>query len=132
MNEFESELVTTSIIDGIVLLKFQKGTILDLDAVKEAIALREKFATDEHQYVLCDITNVKNVTAEARKYGSKHGHNQIYACAVVINSCVTKFIFTSYLKFSKPDFPFAFFTCKEKALEWLKEIKAKNTKSNSV
>ncbi len=131
MKEIENDTVQVWFEEGIVFLKFQKDTVLNLEAIKQTIELGENFSVEEKQYVVCDITNVKSATSEAREYGSKHGQNGIYACAVLVNSYFTKFLFTSYIKFSKPDFPFAVFISKEKAVKWLLEIKAKNEQGQS-
>lgn len=132
MKEIENDLVEVWFEGGIVFLKFQKDTILDLEAIKRTIEMTEQFSVEENKYLLVDITNLKSVTSEARKYAAQQVHKYIYARAVLVNSYFTKFLFTSYLKFSKPDFPFAVFTSKEKAVEWLNELKAQNSLSHST
>lgn len=126
MKEIENDFMKFWFEDGILFSKFQKDIIVNLEAVKKTIELREKISVEENQYWLFDITDIKSVTNEARQYGSKHGHNLVYACAVLVDSYLTKFLFTSYLKLSKPDFPFAFFTNKQKAVDWLNELKQQN------
>lgn len=132
MKEIENDLLKFWFEDGILISKFQKETTFDLEAVKQTIELREIISSKKKQYWLYDITRMKSVTHEARQYAVKHGHDYIYACAAVVDSYLTKFIFTSYKTFSKPDFPFAFFTSKEKALQWLLEIKAVNEQGQSI
>ncbi len=131
MKEFENDFMKFWFEEGILISKFQKDTILDLEAVKKTIEMREQISVEKDQYWLYDITNMKSVTTEARQHAAQHGHNLIYACAGLVDSYMTKFIFTTYKKFSKPDFPFAFFTSKEKAVQWLSEIKAKNEEVSS-
>jgi hypothetical protein len=126
MKENENDFMKFWFEDGILFSKFQKDTVVNLEAVKTTIELREKISVEKNQYWLFDITNIKSVTNEARQYGSKHGHNLVSACAVLVNSYFTKFLFTTYMKFNKPDFPFAFFANEEKAVEWLKELKEQN------
>ncbi len=126
MKEIENDYMKFWFEDGILFSKFQQDTILDIEAVKQTIEMREQISVEKSQYWLYDITNMKSVTNEARQYAAQHGHDLIYACAGLVDSYVTKFIFTSYKKFGTPDFPFAFFTDKEKAVKWLSEIKAKN------
>lgn len=114
--------------NGILMSKFQKDTILNLDSIKQVIEMREKISGEQKQYWLYDITNLKTVTKEVRDYAERYGQDYLYCIAVLVNSHITKFIFNSYLKLNKPDFPFLFFTNKEKAVEWLLEIKEKNEK----
>lgn len=124
MKKFKNDLAEVWFEDGILFLKFQKDTILDFETMKQTIALRDKFTVDENKYVLVDISNLKSLNNEARLYGSINGHKLMYACAVLVNSYFTKFLFMSYIKFSKPNVPFVFFTSKEKAIEWLNELKS--------
>lgn len=132
MKEIENNIVEVWFEDGIVFLKFQKDTILDLETIKRTIKMTEQFSVEENKYVLVDITNLKSVTTEARKYAAQQVHKYIYARAVLVNSYFTKFLFTSYLKFSKPDFPFAVFTNKEDAVAWLNELKAQKIVGHSI
>jgi hypothetical protein len=126
MKEVETDFVKFWFENDILFSKFQKDTELNLDSIKQAIEMREKISGEQKQYWLYDITNLKTVTKEARDYAAKYGEDFICANAVLVNSYITKFMFNSYLKLNKPDFPFLFFTKKEKAIEWLMEIKAKN------
>ncbi|MBW4361621.1 DUF7793 family protein [Flavobacterium taihuense] len=125
-NPIENNLIKFWFENDILISKFQKETVLSLDNLKQVIEMREKISGGEKQYWLYDITNLKNLTKEVRDYAERYGQDYLYCIAVLVNSHITKFIFNSYLKLNKPDFPFLFFTKKEKAVEWLMEIKAKN------
>jgi len=125
-NAIENSFVKFWFENGILFSKFQKDTELSLDGIKEAIEIREKISGEQKQYWLYDITNLKNVTKEVRDYADRYGQDYLYSVAVLVNSHITKFIFNSYLKLNKPDIPFLFFANKEKAVEWLLQIKEKN------
>jgi hypothetical protein len=122
----ENDIIKFWFEDGILMSEFQSEIQYDIAAVKTTIQKRIEISAGKNQYWLYDITNMKSVTTEARQYACNHGHTMLYACAAVVDSYLTKFIYTTYKKFCKPDFPVAFFTSKEKALLWLSEIKAKN------
>ena len=126
MKEIENDFMKFWIEDGILFSKYKKDRVLDLKTVVELIEMREKISVEENQYWLYDLTRVKNNTNEARYYVGEHGHNLLNACAIIVDSSVTKFMFKSYEKFKSPDFPFAAFTDKDEAVKWLSEIKAKN------
>lgn len=126
MKELENDFIKFWIENGILFSRFKQATELNIDTVKETIEMREKISGGQYQYWLYDITNLKTVTKEARNYATQYGEDFIYANAVLVNSYISKFIFTTYLKLSKPAFPFLCFTKREKAVEWLLEIKAKN------
>lgn len=111
--------------DGILFSRFQEGMEVDVERMKEAVKLREEISSGANQYWLYDITRVKFITKEARDYADKYGQNYLHAVAVLVNSHITKFIFNTYIKLKKPIMPFIVFTNKEKALEWLLEVKEK-------
>lgn len=71
---------------------------------------------------------MKNISKQVRDYAGHYGQDYLYGIAVLVNSHETKFIFNTYLKLNNPNVYFQVFTNKEKALEWLLEIKAQNTK----
>lgn len=132
MKELENDFIKFWIENGILFSRFKKPTELNLDTVKLTIEMREKISGGQKQYWLYDITNLKTVTKEARNYASKHGEDFIQANAVLVNSYISKFIFTAYSKLSRPNFPFLCYTKKEQAIDWLLEMKAKNERSEEL
>jgi hypothetical protein len=109
--------------NGILFSRFQEGVEVDLEKMKVVVTMREEMSGGEKQYWLYDITNVKNITKEARDYADSYGQNYLHAVTVLVNSHITKFIFNTYTKLKKPVMPFQVFTNKEKALEWLLGLK---------
>lgn len=132
MDKIDNDLLRVWFENGIAFIEFKKDTILDLQAITQTLEMTRKFLVEGNEYVLCDITNLKTVTTQARQYAAQQDYKYIYARAIIVNSYFTKFLFTSFVKFSKPALPFAFFTSKEKAVEWLHEIKAQNTVSEAI
>lgn len=126
MKEVENNFVKFWFENGILISKFQNDTVIDLDRIKQAIEMRGKISGKQKQYWLYDITNIKNINKEVRDYAEKYGQDYLHCVAMLVNSHITKFIFNSYLKLNKPNLPFMFFSKKEKAIEWLLEIKEKN------
>lgn len=127
-NLVENDFIAFRLENGILFSKFQEGVEVDVERMKELINLREKISSGEMQYWLYDLGNVKNMTKGARDYADRYGQNYLRAVAVLVNSHITKFIFNTYIKLKKPIMPFLVFTNKEKAEEWLLEIKTENTK----
>ncbi len=125
-NFIKNEYVKFWFENGILISRFQEGIELDLLNIKELIRMREEISRGEMQYWLYDITNLNNVSKEVRDYANKYGQGYLDAVAVLVNSHITKFMFNSYLRLNKPNFPFQVFANKEKAMEWLLENKGKS------
>ncbi|MGA9637055.1 hypothetical protein [Flavobacterium sp.] len=130
MKELENEFIRFWIVDGIMYSKFKLNVNLDLDKVKKIIELRHAISNDINQYWCYDVKEAKDFPKECRDYVDVYGQDFLFACAIVINSHIHKFLFNAFLKLKKSKIPFQAFTNKEKAAEWLKEIKVNNEKHN--
>lgn len=129
MEEIENEYVKYWFENGVLMNELKKPIHLDLEIIVQLIELRHKISNNESQYWCMDGTKILSVNKEARDYAAKHGQDFIHANAVLINSHLAKAIFNAFMTLKRPEIPFLFFTKKEKAIEWLMEIKAKKEKS---
>lgn len=127
MEEVENEYVRFWFENGILVNELKKPIHVTLEVMMELIALRHKISDGRHQYWCMDGTKVLSVNKEARDYAAKHGQEFIHANAAVINSHLTKAIFNAFTRLKKPVIPFLFFTKKEKAMYWLRDL-MENTK----
>ncbi|MGO4822339.1 MULTISPECIES: DUF7793 family protein [unclassified Flavobacterium] len=127
--KLENDFIKFWLENGILHSTFEKSTDMTLDKIKQLIELRTAISEREKQYWYYDITRLKNFPKEARDYADLHGQEYLYATAVLVNSHITKFIFNTFLKLKSANFPFQVFTSKEKAIEWLLELKQKNEKN---
>ena len=129
MEEIENEYVKYWFENGVLINELKKPIHLNLEIIVQLIELRHKISNNESQYWCMDGTKILSVNKEARDYAAKHGQDFIHTNAVLINSHLAKAIFNAFMILKRPEIPFLFFTKKEKALEWLMEIKAKKEKS---
>lgn len=132
LNSVNNDCSELWVENGILYSKFSKSLELDLDKIKDLIKLREELSNGENQFWMYDISNLKAVSKEARDYADKYGQNYLNAVAVIVNSHITKFIFSVYIKLKKPLLPCAVFKDKEKALAWLLELKEKEYEINNL
>ena len=123
--ELENDNIKYWIEDGILYSVFKKPTVMTLDNIKTFIEMRHELSGNKKQYWCVDIKSLRSFTKEGRDYADVHGQDFLHACATVVNSHVTKFIFNVFLRIKKPRIPFRAFKNKEEAVAWLKEIKAK-------
>jgi hypothetical protein len=111
--------------DDIIFFNYAPKIEIDINIAKELIKNRLEYAKGEPTYTLIDFSNVKSVTKEARDYMNdpEGGLKGILGGAFLSNSVVTTLFINLYLKINKPSVPAKFFTKKEEALNWLKELK---------
>ncbi len=126
MNEDQNEFIKFHIEDGILFSEFSESTVIDLEKAKKIISLREKISDGNNQYWCYNILGMNSMNIDARNYADKHGQNLLSACAVIVHTPVSQFIFNIFLRLKSPDIPFRSFTSKESAVKWLKKIKSEN------
>jgi hypothetical protein len=102
---------------------------IDLRIAQELIENRLAFLEGKSAYALIDFTNVRSVTKEARDYMNckEGGLKGILGGAFLSNNVVATLFINLYLKINKPHVPAKFFTNREEALKWLRQIRLTNT-----
>lgn len=123
--EAENEFIKFWIEDEILYSQFKKETEGTIESIKSIIDLRTEISSGEKQYWCYDFNGIKSYNKEARDYADQYGQDHLYACAVVLNSHVTKFILNSFMLLKKNTVPLKGFTKKKDAVNWLKELKKK-------
>jgi hypothetical protein len=126
MTELENDFIRFWVADGILYSKFKRELSIDLDKIQGIIESRHTISDNVNQYWVYDVTEVKSFPKECRDYVDIYGQEFLYGCAAIIDSHIQKFLFNTFLKLKKSKVPFQAFTNKEKAVEWLLEIKEKN------
>lgn len=126
MTELENDFIRFWVADGILFSKFKRELSIDLDKIQGIIESRHTISNNVNQYWVYDVTEVKAFPKECRDYVDIYGQELLYGCAAIIDSHIQKFLFNTFLKLKKSKVPFQAFTNKEKAVEWLLEIKEKN------
>jgi hypothetical protein len=126
MTELENEFIRFWVVDGILHSEFKCEVIVDLYKVKQLIEARHAISANVKQYWCYDVSKGKGFPKESRDYVEIYGQEFLFASAVIINSHTQKFLFNTFLKLKKSQIPFQAFTNKQKAVEWLNDLKAKN------
>lgn len=122
----ENDFIKFEFIDEILFSEYKVPTQIDIDKSKSVINLRHEISNNQRQYWCYDIRNLKSMDLESRKYADKHGQEFLFACAVIVKSPVTQFIFNVFLNLKSPKIPFKSFYNEEEAVDWLKKIKQEN------
>lgn len=118
--EFEPE-------SNIVKAKYNEGVVIDLEAAKSIVNNRLEVTNDQAHYFFVDFSNIRQVTAEAKKYmqAQDHGLKNILAAAFIADNPIARLIAQIYIKTQK-DFEARFFEAKEDAINWLKSLSSKD------
>ena len=73
--------------------------------------------------LLLDISNLKSISAESRKYYGGTETTQIqHALAIITTSKFSKILGNFFMTFNRPKYPTKLFVDESMAIEWLKTI----------
>lgn len=112
--------------DDIIFVEYVKNLEVDLPLAEEIVANRMDFSEGKMHYVIIDTGNVKSLTAEAKAYliQPSTGTKNIIAAAFIAGNPVAALVANIFIK-SPKNFPSKFFSKKDDALNWIKELKNK-------
>lgn len=126
MKEASNNFVKFYIEDGIMHSFFLKELELDLVTIIEFINFRHAFSEGQKQYWLHDLKGLKTMTKDAKDYGAKYGEEFLHAGAIIVHTHLQKFLINTFVAVKKPKVKTRVFTDKEKAKNWLLELKKQN------
>lgn len=111
--------------DDIIFFKYAPQLEMSIEIAKDIVRSRLEYTNGKPTYTLIDFTNVQVVTKEARDYMNdpEGGLKGILGGAFLSNNLVTTLFINLYLRINKPTIPAKFFTKKDEAIDWLKELK---------
>jgi hypothetical protein len=123
MDKIENEDICFWKEDGILYSEYKHSYHMTLENSKEIYALRAQISASEPQYFCYDISNLKSMSNDARKYGELYGMKDLAASAIIVNSHVTLFIYNIFLKLHKVKIPTKAFFSRAEGVAWLNQIK---------
>jgi hypothetical protein len=105
---------------NIVFAEYATDLKVSLDIAKDIVTNRMEFTENKEHYVVIDISNVKEVTAEAKEYMQhpEGGLKNILGAAFIANNPVAEMLANIYVK-TPMDFEARFFRRKEEAVSWI-------------
>lgn len=113
----------------ILFVNYKASYAMTLETAIQDVKLRLDFQQGESFYVVTDIANLKSATKESREFLSnpEGGLKGIKAGAFISGSVFSYAIFSLFLKINKPLVPARFFNNKQQAINWVHELRSKET-----
>lgn len=121
----EYPLVTYAIdSDDIVISTITNVKHLDLQSAEELVRSRLDFMLDKKHYILIDMSKIQKFTLEAKHYmqDPEKGLKNILGAAFIASNPISILIANVFIK-TRSNFPTKFFSGKNEALKWIKDIK---------
>jgi hypothetical protein len=111
---------------NIIFGGFVARTKIDLNKAKEIVADRLELMKGGKHFAILDISNVKEITYEARKYliQKDGGMKNILGVAFVANNPVSELLASILVKTSR-NVEAGVFKSRKKATDWIFEIRSK-------
>jgi NADH:ubiquinone oxidoreductase subunit C len=125
MLKFENENLIMEEVDGIIH-SFLKIKELNLDIAKSNVEELIKYIKNKKIIVLLDVSNVKQITKDAREYLKIEIKNKKFkAIAFLVKSKLSVFLVSFFIKVNLKNVTSAvkMFKSKKEALLWLEQFK---------
>jgi hypothetical protein len=108
----------------ILFLEYQKNSKINLAVAQETVSNRLEFMENKQHYVILDISNVQQITHDAKTYlqNPKTGLKNILGAAFIASNPVSVLFANIFIKTPK-NFHARFFSQKSDALKWIMELK---------
>ena len=123
MIENENEVFEYWFENEILFAKFKEPIHLDLEIGERFLKARHKISNFEKQYWCYDFTNVRSMSKKCREHASRDGQDYLHACAVIVNTHISQFLYNAFLYLKSPKVKFRAFKNKTDAVIWLNELK---------
>ena len=113
-------LIVYSSADSDVVFAECRCLRVDLSIAMQIVADRHNFTHNKKHYLIFDMSKVRNVTAEAKKFlqHPEGGLKNILGAALIASNPVAALIANVFVKTPK-DFQAKFFSNKRDALDWI-------------
>src|SRR5258708_2851302 len=104
----------------VIFAEFRPNLKVDLTTAKQIVANRLDFTGNKKHYLVLDMSNVRNVTAEAKNFlqQPEGGLKNILGAAFIASNPVAAMIANVFVKTPK-NFQAKFFYNKKDALDWI-------------
>lgn len=119
LNKLTIELLAANLI----LITLNEGITIEVEDVHEVKKHNLELTKGNDYVIVFDSGLYTSISKEARELmTSKKIEQHRKASAFIINSLSQKLLGNFYIKINKPNSPTKFFSAKEKAIKWAKEI----------
>ena len=110
----------------IIFAEFSNNLKINLVVAREIVANRLDFAKNKEHYVVLDVSNVREISTEAKEYMQRPdtGQKNILGIAFIATNPVSALFANIFIKTQK-DFPAKFFSNKDDAFDWIIEYREK-------
>ena len=108
----------------IICVTFNKNLKVDFQIANQLVIDRLDFAKNRKYYYIIDISNIKHVTTEAKKYmqNEEKPLQNILGAAFIASNPVSALLANIFIK-TQTNFPSKFFVKMTDALNWIIELK---------
>ena len=123
-NKVDTDWAKMGFKDGVVYATY-KAIDVDLDAAEKVTEERKKLHEGISALLICDVSQMKSVSKEARTYFSVHGSESLKATAMIIASGFNTMLANFFMRvnFKKPPVPTKVFTNIEDAKKWVEQYR---------
>ena len=115
----------------ILRVTFVEGAEETLEDAKANIENQHRLVKNERYYCICDYRPIRSQTKDAQRYyASEEVAKTLLACAIIVESPLSKTITNFYMGLCKPETPTKIFGSEKEACEWVQSLIDEEPKKN--
>lgn len=132
IDSFENEFALFFITDeDIFYCDYKKGITIDLEAAKKIVYDRLIFQKGKSHFSIVDVSKIKLITTEAKKYFETNGYQGLEATALLVfRNRFMRIISTAFMALIKTPKPIKIVETKEEGREWVLKLMNKKQLTN--
>ncbi len=130
----ETETAIYFVQDDILHLVYKKGLSITLEHVHEHFRVRKEFQKGRKFLILADVSEVWDYSGEAKEFAaSKEVSELAIAQAIITGKSLPNIMLANFfINVNKPNVQTKLFGNKEKALDWLENLKKKSPQKDTL
>lgn len=123
VTNYENDYAVYELKEDILKITFKPNILIDNNAARLIVKDRLRFQTYSDYFVICDISQIKRISARARKYLATNGSSLLKAVALISSENTSFALANYYIQINKPTVLTKVFKKVEQGEEFLEQFK---------
>jgi len=105
LTTYENDFASYKLKDSLLHISYKEGKYIDYDAATIIVEDRLRFQSYKAYAVLCDVSLVQDISADAREYLAEYGYSMVKAVALYSSTHTLRTLSNYFVAINKPKIP---------------------------
>lgn len=121
LTTYENDFASYKLRDSLLHISYKEGRYIDYDAATIIVEDRLRFQSYKAYAILCDVSLVQDISADAREYLADYGSSMVKAVALYSSAHTLRTLSNYFVAINKPKIPTNIFDNLTEAETFLKK-----------